>query len=199
LIDTAKFILLEEKFRETGARLIAGVDEVGRGAFAGPVAAAAVILSRDSQISGLKDSKKLSAKKRDFLCEKIMEIAICYSCEFVSNEIIDEVGIKMATHLAMEKSIQTLIKQPDFLIVDGNDNISFEIAYEYIVKGDQKYTPISAASIIAKVTRDAFMVNLSKQYPQYGWHKNKGYGTEEHRAAIKKFGLCKLHRKTFIH
>lgn len=190
---------VENIYYEKGYTNIAGVDEVGRGPLAGPVCAAAVILPKGLIIEGVDDSKKLSEKKREKLYDEIIEKALSYSVVFVEPEKIDEINIRQATHLAMQKAIDELDIKPDFLLVDGNDKIPFiGVECDYIIKGDLKFECIAAASIVAKVTRDRYMVEMDEKYPQYGFAKHKGYGTKLHMEAIREYGLTPLHRRTFI-
>ncbi len=187
------------EYYKKGYKLIAGVDEVGRGPLAGPVCAAAVILPEDLVIDGVDDSKKISEKKREKLYDEIIEKAASWAVVFVEPEIIDEINIRQATHLAMQKAVDKLDIKPDFLLVDGNDKIAFnDTPCEYIVKGDAKFQCIAAASIVAKVTRDRYMCDRDETYPGYGFAKNKGYGTKEHMMGIREMGLTPIHRKTFI-
>ncbi len=188
-----------KEYFDRGYKLIAGVDEVGRGPLAGPVCAAAVILPEGMVIEGVNDSKKLTEKKREALYDVIAEKAIAYSVAFAGPEIIDEINIRQATHLAMQRAIDGLEIKPDFLLVDGNDKIQFNgVECDYIVKGDARFECIAAASIIAKVTRDRYMVEMDKVYPDYGFAKNKGYGTAVHMQGIREVGLTPIHRKSFI-
>ncbi len=189
---------LENKYLQEGYVSIAGVDEVGRGPLAGPVCAAAVILPVGLEIEGVNDSKKLTEKKREQLYDVIAEKALAWSVSFVEPEVIDEINIRQATHRAMEKAVNELSKQADFLLVDGNDKIPFSVPSAYVVKGDAKSLSIAAASIMAKVTRDRYMVEMGIQYPEYGFEKHKGYGTALHMEAIRKHGLTPLHRRSFI-
>ena len=189
---------IEKKLHSQGYRFIAGVDEAGRGPLSGPVCAAAVILPDDVVIDGINDSKKLTEKKREQLFDVICEKAIAYSVEFASPDVIDEINIRQATSLAMHNAVKNLDVCADFVIVDGNDRIPFDIPYEYIIKGDAKAQAIAAASILAKVSRDRLMVELDKEYPQYGFAKHKGYGTKAHCEAIQQFGVLPVHRKTFM-
>ena len=190
---------IENIYYEKGYTNIAGVDEVGRGPLAGPVCAAAVILPKGLIIEGVDDSKKLSEKKREKLYDEIIEKALSYSVVFVEPEKIDEINIRQATHLAMQKAIDGLDIKPDFLLVDGNDKIPFSgVECDYIIKGDLKFECIAAASIVAKVTRDRYIVEMDEKYPQYGFAKHKGYGTKLHMEAIREYGLTPLHRRTFI-
>ncbi len=177
---------------------IAGVDEVGRGPLAGPVCAAAVILPKGLVIDGVNDSKKLTEKRREAIFEVIKKDALAWSVAFVEPEIIDEINIRQATHLAMQKAVDALEIKADFLLVDGSDRIDFNTPSEYIIKGDAKSQSIAAASIMAKVTRDRYMVEMAKEYPYYAFEKNKGYGTKLHMEGIREKGLCPLHRRSFI-
>lgn len=190
---------IENIYYEKGYTNIAGVDEVGRGPLAGPVCAAAVILPKGLIIEGVDDSKKLSEKKREKLYDEIIKKALSYSVVFVEPEKIDEINIRQATHLAMQKAVDGLDIKPDFLLVDGNDKIPFSgVECDYIIKGDLKFECIAAASIVAKVTRDRYMVEMDEKYPQYGFAKHKGYGTKLHMEAIREYGLTPLHRRSFI-
>ena len=178
---------------------ICGIDEAGRGPFAGPVVAGAVILPKDCNILYLNDSKKLSAKKREELFSVIKENAIAYSVGFASPKVIDAVNILQATYLAMREAINKLNVKPDILLNDAVVIPDVDIQQESIIKGDAKSVSIAAASIIAKVTRDHLMIELDKEYPEYGFAQNKGYGTAEHIEAIKQYGPCSIHRRSFIH
>lgn len=189
---------IEISLYNKGYKFVAGVDEAGRGPLAGPVCAAAVILPQDLIIEGINDSKKLTEKKREKLFDVIINSAIAYSIEFASPEVIDEINIRQATSLAMHNAVKNLDVSADFVIVDGNDKIPFDIPYEYIIKGDAKSQSIAAASILAKVSRDRLMVELDKEYPEYGFAKHKGYGTKVHCEAIQKYGILSIHRKTFM-
>lgn len=188
----------ENSLYALGYRFIAGVDEAGRGPLAGPVCAAAVILPEDAVIEGINDSKRLSEKKREALFEVIKNTAIAYAVEFAAPEVIDDINIKQATSLAMHKAVDALAQRPDYVIIDGNDKIAYDIPYEYIVKGDAKSQTIAAASILAKVSRDRLMKELDKKYPMYGLAKHKGYGTKDHIAAIREYGVSEIHRKSFM-
>lgn len=189
----------EKIYYEKGYCYIAGVDEVGRGPLAGPVCAAAVILPKGLILEGVDDSKKISEKKREMLYDIITENAVAWATAFVDAETIDEINIRNATHLAMQKAVDALNVKADFLLVDGNDKIPFDnIDCEYIVKGDAKFECIAAASIVAKVTRDRFMRNMDNEYQGYGFAKNKGYGTMEHMLAIREKGMTPLHRRSFM-
>lgn len=189
---------IENSLYNEGYKLIAGVDEAGRGPLAGPVCAAAVILPEDLVIEGINDSKKLTEKKREQLFDVIIDSAIAYSIEFASPDVIDEINIKQATSFAMHNAVKNLDVSADFVIIDGNDKIPYDIPYRYIVKGDAKSQTIAAASILAKVSRDRLMVELDKEYPEYGFAKHKGYGTKVHCEAIQKYGVLPVHRKSFM-
>jgi ribonuclease HII len=188
----------DNKFLSSKIKLIAGVDEAGRGPLAGPVVAAAVMFDKDFKIKGVNDSKKLAAKKRDELLQVIIDSCLSYGVGIVSQEKIDEINILQASLLAMKIAVEQLKPQPDYILIDGNKIFDYNIPAESIVKGDSKSFTIASASIIAKVTRDRLMVNIAEEHPDYLWHKNKGYGTREHIAAIKKYGATKIHRKSFL-
>lgn len=177
---------------------ICGVDEAGRGPLCGPVAAAAVIMPKDSFIDGVNDSKKLTEKKREALYEEIIKEAICYSVCLIDNHEIDEINILNATLKAMEQAINGLSQKADFALIDGNQNRGITTPNKTVVKGDAKSYSIACASILAKVTRDRLMVEYDKQYPEYGFLKHKGYGTKAHYEAILKHGITTIHRKTFL-
>ena len=182
-------------------RFVAGVDETGRGSIAGPVVAAAVVLPVDFPgIKGLNDSKKLSFKKRQQLYQEIIDIAEDYSVAFIDNHEIDDTDILTCTVKAMNKAVLQLKADIRYVLIDGNYFIpKFDTPYETIVKGDEKSVSIAAASIIAKVTRDKWMIeNADKKFPGYHLNTNMGYGTEQHFAAIDKLGTCDLHRTTFL-
>ena len=178
---------------------LCGIDEVGRGPLAGPVYAAAVILPEDSDILYLNDSKKLSEKKREELYDVIMEKAVSVGIGFSTHERIDEINILQATFEAMTKAVNSLDPKPGALLIDAVHIPQLE-AYKQvsIIKGDAKSVSIAAASIIAKVTRDRLMAEYDKQYPEYGFASNKGYGSADHIAALKKYGPCPIHRRSFI-
>jgi ribonuclease HII len=176
----------------------AGCDEAGRGCLAGPVTAAAVILPKNFRHAILNDSKKLTAKQRYALREEIIEKAIAWNVAFVSSEEIDQINILRASIKAMHLAIDGLSRKPEFLLIDGNRFFPYSgIKHKTIIKGDGLYFSIAAASVLAKTFRDDFMNDLHKEYPSYGWDKNKGYGTESHRKAIKEFGITSFHRKSF--
>lgn len=176
----------------------AGLDEAGRGCYAGPVYAAAVILPKDFNHPLLDDSKKLTAEQRNVLRPIIEKESIAFAVAAVDNEEIDEINILQASFTAMHRSIAKLTATPEILLVDGNRFKKYNgIPHHCIIQGDGAYTAIAAASILAKTYRDEYMQQLHKEFPAYGWNKNKGYGTAVHRDAINAFGLCKYHRKSF--
>ena len=180
-----------------GIRLVAGVDEAGRGPLAGPVVAASVILPEDVFIEGLNDSKKLTPRKRDLLFDIIKEKAVAYGIGIVDEKFIDETNILIATKKAMEIAIRSLNPQPELLLIDAVRLEEVDIRQIPIIKGDSLSISIAAASIIAKVTRDRLLEEMDSLYPQYGFKKHKGYGTKEHINAIKKYGICPIHRVSF--
>lgn len=189
----------EKELREKGFKFICGIDEAGRGPLAGPVVVASVIMPENSMIEGVNDSKKISEKKREKLYDLILQEAISYGVGIIGQDEIDEINILNATKKGLNMSLQELTTKPDIIIVDALNHINtLGIPYESIIKGDAKCYSISAASIIAKVTRDRIMREWDKVYPQYGFAKHKGYGTSSHISAIKEYGPCPLHRKTFI-
>ncbi len=188
----------EFEYKYSDCSFICGIDEVGRGPLAGPVYAAAVILPRDKEILYLNDSKKLSEKKRDELYDVIMENAVAVGIGQASWETIDEINIKQATLRAMREAVEALKVRPDMLLVDAEHIPDIDIRQVGIIKGDARSVSIAAASIIAKVTRDRIMCKYAEQYPEYDFAGNKGYGTAAHIEALKKFGPCPIHRKTFI-
>lgn len=189
---------IEHLCRKKGYKYIAGVDEAGRGPLAGPVCAAAVVLPDDIFIPGINDSKKLSEKKREELFDIICEKAIAYSIEYSDTEQIERENILAATMDAMNRAINNLSVPVDYALIDGNRKSGIECECETVVKGDSKSISIAAASILAKVSRDRFIINASKEYPEYGFERNKGYGTAEHIAALEKYGMSPIHRKKFV-
>lgn len=193
-----KMLEIEHQKKTDGYNLICGVDEAGRGPLAGPVYAAAVILPDDVIIPGLNDSKKLSEKRREELFEIITEKAIAYSIAAVDEKRIDEINILNATFEAMNNAVDNLKIQPDYVLIDGNRIKNMALPYETVVKGDAKSASIAAASILAKVSRDRYIIELAKKYPEYGFEKHKGYGTAVHNEAILKYGPCEIHRRTFL-
>ena len=189
----------EHAATEEGFSLICGVDEAGRGPLAGPVCAAAVILPPDLELEGLNDSKKLSEKRREALYPLICEQALAYGIAFASEQEIDELNILQATFLAMRRAVGQLGLKPDLALVDGNREPDFgDIPVRTIIKGDSRSANIAAASILAKVTRDRFMLEQDAVYPQYGFAVHKGYGTQKHYAALREFGPCPIHRRSFL-
>jgi len=191
-------LTFERAAMRRGFARVAGVDEVGRGPLAGPVAAAAVILDPNNLPLGARDSKALSAKKRDMLCDEIFERAICVSVALVEAAEIDRINIRQATHAAMRRALAGLSLAPDYALVDGSDlPADLGCAGETIVKGDAKSLSIAAASIVAKVTRDRLMARMHLIYPAYGFDRHAGYGTRAHLAAIAAIGPCPIHRFSF--
>lgn len=195
MIDMWEF---EHKYAALGYTNICGVDEAGRGPLAGPVCAAAVILPTDIEIPGLNDSKKLSDKKRRELFPIICEMAVAYGIAFADHKEIDELNILQATYLAMERAITNLSVKPDFALIDGNRAKDFGVPVETVVGGDGRSASIAAASILAKVTRDDYMLNIAEEHPGYGFEIHKGYGTKVHYAALAEHGPCSIHRMTFL-
>ena len=189
-------LLIEKKKNKLNYKIIAGVDEAGRGPWAGPVYSAAVILNDNNIPEGINDSKKLSEKKRNSIYLEIISNHI-YGVGIADVDEIDKLNILGATLLSMERAVNNLSINPDFVLVDGNHEPKIEIDSESIIKGDTKSLSIAAASIIAKVERDKFMRQLDAQYPAYNWKKNKGYGTKDHQNALKMHGVTKYHRKSF--
>lgn len=190
---------IEEELYNQGIEYICGIDEAGRGPLAGPVVIAAVIMPKDSMIEGVNDSKKVSEKKRENLYEQITNEAIAYGVGIIDQKEIDRINILNATKEGLTKSLKELKVKPQRILVDALTNIdTLGIPYTSIIKGDAKSYSIAAASIIAKVTRDRIMRQWDEIYPQYGFEKHKGYGTKIHIDAIKKNGICPLHRVTFV-
>ena len=188
----------EEELHQKGFKYICGIDEAGRGPLAGPVVIAAVIMPKDSMIEGVNDSKKVSEKKREILYEKILEEAISYGVAIIGQDEIDNINILNATKKGLTMSLKELTVKPDLILVDALEHIdTLGIPYEAIIKGDAKAYSISAASIIAKVTRDRIMREWANIYPEYGFEVHKGYGTAKHIEVIKEQGICPIHRKTF--
>ncbi len=178
--------------------LICGVDEAGRGPLAGPVCAAAVILPKGLVIPGLNDSKKLSDKRRRELFPIIQQEAVSFGIAFASQEEIDEINILQATFLAMRRAMEQLNPQPEFALIDGNRETDFGVPCKTVIKGDSLSANIAAASVLAKVTRDNWMMEAAEKYPGYGFEIHKGYGTKAHYAALEKLGPCPIHRRTFL-
>lgn len=191
-------LLYEHNAYNFGWQSVAGVDEAGRGPLAGPVTAAAVILPKDFQHSLLNDSKKLSEKNRELLFQELTSAAdVTWSIASASAKEIDELNILKATHLAMERALTGLSEKPDYALIDGLAIKKFFLPHEGIVKGDQKSLSISAASILAKVTRDRWLIELDQKFPEYEFNRHKGYGTKIHLEALKKYGPCEEHRQSF--
>ena len=186
----------ENKYSDLGA--VAGIDEAGRGPLAGPVVAAAVILPKDIFLPFLNDSKKVTEKRRDVLFDQIKQEALAYGIGIASNALIDDINILQATYEARREAISKLNKTPDILLVDAVHIPNISLKQVGIVKGDAKSVNIAAASILAKVTRDRLMLEYDKIYPEYGFASNKGYGTAKHIEALKAYGACDIHRRSFI-
>ena len=189
---------IEDTFFDQGLQVICGVDEAGRGPLAGPVCAAAVILPKHLEIPGLTDSKKLSDKRRRELFPEIQRQAIAYGIGFASEKEIDEINILKATFLAMERALAQLPITPELVLIDGNRERDFGLPAKTVIKGDSLSTNIAAASILAKVSRDDLMLEMAREYPQYGFEIHKGYGTKAHYAALRMYGPCPIHRRTFL-
>ncbi len=188
----------ENKAYDEGFLTVCGIDEAGRGPLAGPVYAAAVILPKGHIVEGVNDSKKIFEKKRELLFDKIISECVCYSVGVATEQEIDELNILQATFLAMRRAVDGLIVKPDIALIDGNKKPGLDIAQWDIVKGDSKSASIAAASIIAKVSRDRYMLEMSEKYPEYQFEKHKGYGTKLHYEMIEKYGVSPIHRKTFL-
>ena len=188
----------EHEKHAQGYKYICGVDEAGRDPLAGPVFAAAVILPEDYEIEGVNDSKKLSEKKREKLFDEIIEHALAYSIKSCDNFTIDDVNILAATMQTMKNAVDSLTIKPDIVFVDGNRLPELDIPAEYVIHGDAVSASIAAASILAKVSRDRFMYEMDKKYPEYDFAKHKGYGTKLHYEKLREFGPCEIHRLTFL-
>lgn len=188
----------ETEAHEKGFSVVCGVDEAGRGPLAGPVFAAAVILPENYSHEILNDSKKLSEKKRELVYEDIVRDAVAWSVGTASEKEIDDINILNATFLAMKRAVDGLNIRPDFAYIDGNRKANTGVEEVTIVKGDAKCMSVAAASIIAKVSRDHFMLEIDKKYPEYQFSKHKGYGTKLHYEMIEKYGISDVHRKTFL-
>ena len=197
-LENVDKLLYEKEEQTRGHFLIAGVDEVGRGPIAGPVCVAAVMMPLDEIIEGVDDSKKISEKKREMLFEQIKERAVCYSIQMVDEQTIDKINILEATKLAMKNAINGLTIKPDVVLVDAISKLDVDAEVRGIIKGDALSYSIGCASILAKVTRDRLMCELSKEYPEYGFEKHKGYGTKQHIDALKEYGPCVYHRLSFL-
>lgn len=188
----------ENEAKAEGFNIVCGIDEAGRGPLAGPVCAAAVILPEGCIIEGVNDSKKLTEKKREALFDVIKEKALAYSIAVADEKEIDEINILQATYLAMRRAFDGLDIKPDMAIVDGNRDPGLGVATRTIVKGDANSMSIAAASILAKVTRDRFMLEMDEKYPEYQFAKHKGYGTKLHYEMLTEYGASEIHRKTFL-
>lgn len=189
---------IENEIYASGLRLLCGVDEAGRGPLAGPVCAAAVILPRGLVIEGLDDSKKLTEKKREKLYDMIREEALSYGVAFAAVEEIEQLNILNATFLAMNRAIGQLSLKPELALIDGNRNSGITMPSRCIVKGDSRCADIAAASVLAKVTRDRYMLEMAQRYPQYHFEKHKGYGTKLHYEALRQYGPSPIHRMSFL-
>lgn len=189
---------LETALLDDGISPICGVDEAGRGPLAGPVCAAAVILPRNLEIAGLNDSKKLTPKRRDALYDIIVSRAVAYGVAFATVAEIETLNILQATYLAMNRAIEKLSVMPALALIDGNCNAGIGISSRCVIGGDGKCASIAAASIIAKVTRDRYMLEMAEKYPEYGFDRHKGYGTAEHYMVLRKIGPSEIHRMSFL-
>lgn len=193
------WLLYENESKSNGFLSVCGVDEAGRGPLAGPVYAAAVVLYDGQIIEGVNDSKKLSEKKREQLFDKIISECKDYSIGFADEKEIDEINILQATFLAMKRAVDGLKEPPQLAIVDGNRAPDLaDTRVLTVIKGDSKSMSVAAASILAKVSRDRYMLEMAKKYPEYQFEKHKGYGTKLHYEMIEKYGICEIHRKTFL-
>ena len=195
---TADLWSYEQSLLAQGIGPICGVDEAGRGPLAGPVCAAAVMLPPGIVLPGLNDSKKLTENKRDALYDLIISNAIAYGIAFATVEEIEEQNILAATFLAMHRAVEQVRETPGLVLVDGNRDPGLDYPTECVVKGDGKCADIAAASILAKVARDRYMLDMAKAYPEYGFEKHKGYGTKAHYEALRAFGPCPIHRPSFL-
>lgn len=187
----------ERELYDAGVRLIAGVDEVGRGPLAGPVVASSVILPKKFNLVGVKDSKQLTPKQRDFFCDEIKNISVAYAFGFVSSSEIDSINIHQATLRAMKAAVVSLSVKPDYILIDGQFGIKVNIPQKPIIKGDDLSFSIAAASIIAKVSRDQMMCEYEQKYPMFQFSVHKGYGTKKHLEELKRYGPTPIHRMTF--
>lgn len=197
-IEEIDWLYFENQAINNGYNIICGVDEAGRGPLSGPVCAAAVVLPKGHIIEGVNDSKKISEKKRELLFDKIIVEAEDYSIAMASPQEIDEINILQATFLAMKRAIDGLKVKPDYAMIDGNRMPPIDIAGETIIKGDGRSASIAAASILAKVIRDRYMLEIAEKYPEYQFDKHKGYGTKLHYEMLNKYGPCEIHRQSFL-
>jgi len=193
-----RFFPLENKLHTQGYNLVAGIDEVGRGPLAGPVVSAAVILKDKAKLPGLDDSKKLNARQREKLFNLILKNCIDYSITAISHEIVDKYNVLNAIRFANDLCISALKHKPDIAVIDGHDSQILDIPFITIIKGDSHVRSIAAASILAKVVRDAIMRRFAAEFPHYGFEKHVGYGTRFHRSCLAKHGICAIHRKSFV-
>lgn len=198
MINTNEIFNFDKSLIDDNTKLIAGMDEVGRGPLAGPVVTCCIIMPYDNMIEGVFDSKKLTAKKRDELYDIILKTSLDCSINMESNEVIDQINILQATKKSMEHSFNELKLKPDLLLVDAVKDLNIDINTKSIIKGDATSYAIACASIVAKVYRDRLMDEYAKIYPEYAFEKNKGYGTKAHTEALKKYGKCPIHRNSFI-
>ena len=196
--ENKDWLKYENQAYDNGYEAVCGVDEAGRGPLAGPVYAAAVILPSDCVIEGLNDSKKLTEKKREALFDEIKEKALAYGIASADEKEIDEINILNATFLAMKRAIASLSVRPDLALIDGNQKPHTDIEEVTVIKGDAKSMSIAAASVLAKVSRDRFMLEMAEKYPQYEFARHKGYGTKLHYEKIAQYGVCDIHRRTFL-
>ncbi len=194
----AKIVEFENQAKISGYKVIAGLDEAGRGPLIGPVVAASVVLPEDMDITGIDDSKKLSETQREALYERIISQAVAYGVGVASHEEIDMINILNATKLAMKRAIEAMTVSPDYLLIDAVKLNEISIAQESLIKGDSRSVSIAAASIIAKVTRDRMLKEMDKKYPMYGLASHKGYGTDQHYQAIRQYGILPEHRRSFL-
>lgn len=190
-------LAFEKQAMLSGYKVIAGVDEAGRGPLAGPVVSAAVVLPENFDVSGINDSKKLSEKKREALFPVIQNLAVAFGIGLADHEEIDRINILQASLLSMKRAVEALSVTPDYLLIDGKFTIDSSIDQRSVIKGDALSLSIAAASILAKVTRDRIMTDLDLQYPEYGFKRHKGYPTKAHKEAILTHGPCPVHRKSF--
>lgn len=197
-MEAINWYLYEEAAAAEGVSCICGIDEAGRGPLAGPVFAACVVLRPGEAIAGLNDSKKLSEKKRELLFDEITARAEDYSIAMAGEQEIDEINILQATFLAMRRAFEGLHTKPELALIDGNRAPGLDIAQRTIVRGDAQSASIAAASILAKVSRDRYLYELDRQYPQYQFAKHKGYGTKLHYEMLAQFGISPVHRKSFL-
>ncbi len=195
--NTPDKLYWERCFWSRGFKLVAGLDEVGRGCLAGPVVAAAVIFDQDTYLPEVDDSKKISPKERERLFQIIQDRALATAVAVVSSDIIDEINILQASLLAMRDAVKKMSLIPDYLLIDGNQGIKIKIPQELLIGGDSRSHSIGAASIIAKVTRDRLMCDYQKMYPQFSFSAHKGYGTKKHRDELQRHGVLPIHRKSF--